>query len=179
MRVPSKDTATRGSRLMLRIFWCSGRCAATSSSPSTPTQTHETCGLPSRFCVTRCASAPDSISSRALSGSAATPALDQAAIARRVGPRVEPAARPVRALGGPHLLERCPVVGGALEAKQRRRVRLLKMEIHLQSTVVRRIRIAPRALVAMDAEPRGPLRDVQRTSPHLDRELVPRRDSQL
>ena len=45
LRVPvSIDSATRGSRRMLRILRCSGRWAATISSPSRPTQTIETCG---------------------------------------------------------------------------------------------------------------------------------------
>ena len=47
---------------------CSRRCAETMSSPSRPTQTIETCGLPSGLTVTRCASASDSSTARALSG---------------------------------------------------------------------------------------------------------------
>ena len=49
------------------------RCADTISSPSSPTQTHDTCGEPSRFSVTRCASRPDSTIARALSGSSTSP----------------------------------------------------------------------------------------------------------
>ena len=51
------------------------RWPATISSPSRPTQMHDTCGEPSRFSVTRCASRPDSTIARALSGSDMSPIL--------------------------------------------------------------------------------------------------------
>jgi hypothetical protein len=69
--VPSIESDTRGSRRMLRIFRCSAfRWADTISSPSSPTHTHDTCGDPSPLSGTRCASRPDSIIARPLSGRA-------------------------------------------------------------------------------------------------------------
>jgi len=64
----SMESATRASRRTFFTFWCRSRWPATISSPSRPTQTQLTCGLPSRFKVTRCASRPDSITSRTLCG---------------------------------------------------------------------------------------------------------------
>ena len=61
---------------MLRTFLCSARCAVTNSSPSgvdrNATQTSDTCGLPSGLIVTRVASAPLPMSSRAASLSVMT-----------------------------------------------------------------------------------------------------------
>src|SRR3954462_4530748 len=49
---------------MLRTFWLCGMWAVTSSSPSTPTQTTVTCGLPSGLTVLRWQSGPDATRSR-------------------------------------------------------------------------------------------------------------------
>src|SRR5581483_6940913 len=74
----STESATRGSRRMFFSFcWSAPRWPQTSSSPSTPTHTHATCGLPSRLRVTRCARAPASIAERASAGSSAMPGLSQ------------------------------------------------------------------------------------------------------
>src|SRR4051812_49948963 len=62
--------------------------------------------------------------------------LDQAAVARRIRPGVEPAAAAVRSLGCPHLLEGRPVVGGALAAEDRAAVRPLELNVHLQAPEV-------------------------------------------
>src|SRR5215218_4623426 len=70
IRVPSNETTTRGSRRTLRSLRCRGfRCAVRRSSPSTATHTQVTCGAPSGLLVTRCPSAPDRMSSLALSDS--------------------------------------------------------------------------------------------------------------
>ena len=62
-------TATRGSRLTLASFrWLEDKWPETISSPSRPTQIQTTRGLPSASRVARCASAPESISSRAAGG---------------------------------------------------------------------------------------------------------------
>ena len=68
----STESVTRGSRSMFFTFWKRPRCAQTISSPSSPTQTQVTCGLPSGFSVTRWASPSDSSTSRALSERTAT-----------------------------------------------------------------------------------------------------------
>src|SRR5580704_17190591 len=78
----SSDSATRASWRILRILRCSGRCAATTSSPSRPTHTTVTWGLPSGFRVTRWARAADSRTARALSGSDAIPAMLASATTR-------------------------------------------------------------------------------------------------
>src|SRR6266508_719825 len=83
MRVPSSERTTRGSRRTLRSFCRSPRCPETISSPSSPTQMQVTCGAPSRPIVERCASAPDSISSRALGGSSITEAYGAWTFSRR------------------------------------------------------------------------------------------------
>ena len=63
------NSATRLSLRMLHTLRCSGTWPATTSSPSRPTHTTLTWGLPSGFKVTRCARAADSKTARALSGS--------------------------------------------------------------------------------------------------------------
>src|SRR5690349_14910996 len=70
---------------------------------------------------------------------------------RGVGPRPETPGLE-RLLGGPYLLERRPVVGGAFSAQEGRRVRLLEPEVHLEPAVVRPARVRPGRFVAMDAE---------------------------
>src|SRR5829696_9211527 len=64
-------TATRASRRTLRVLRYSARCAETSSSPSgvdsSATQTTVACGLPSGLMVTRVASMPSPMNSRAAS----------------------------------------------------------------------------------------------------------------
>src|ERR1044071_5591742 len=67
--VPSKVSVTRGSRRTFSSLRWLARWPETSSSPSTPIQTHVTCGEPSELSVTRWPSAPDSISPFAVSGS--------------------------------------------------------------------------------------------------------------
>ena len=69
--VPSKETATRGSRRTFSSFrWRGFRCAVTSSSPSTATHTQVTCGAPFGLIVTRWPSAPVRIApSRSREGS--------------------------------------------------------------------------------------------------------------
>ena len=49
---------------MLRTFWLCGRWAVTRSSPSAPTQTTVTCGLPSGLRVVRWHSGPVATRSR-------------------------------------------------------------------------------------------------------------------
>ncbi len=66
----SIESVTRGSRSMFFTFCQRPRWPDTISSPSSPTQTHVTCGLPSGLTVTMCASASESMTSRALSGRA-------------------------------------------------------------------------------------------------------------
>src|SRR6266571_4676958 len=56
--------------------------------------------------------------------------LDQAAVTRRVRPRIEPAAAAQGSLGDPHLLERGPVLGGAFGGEQRHAVVALEREVH-------------------------------------------------
>src|SRR5690348_3845229 len=101
--VPSSDRLTRGSRWMLRSLRWSGRCPHTISSPSRPTQTIDTCGLPSGLIVTRCASASDSSSSRACG---CTPArVTSVCVMREVG-RVAALWRyPVKSMAGQALDE--------------------------------------------------------------------------
>src|SRR5262245_24508377 len=82
-------------------------------------------------------------------------ALEQAADAARVRPRIEAAAGAERPLRDPHLLERRPVVRRALPAQEIRAVALLERQIHLQAAVVRTACIPPRALVALETAPRG------------------------
>src|SRR5918994_3527271 len=73
---PSSENTTRGSRRTLRsLRWRLSRCAVTTSSPSSPTQTTLTCAEPSSLIVTICARAPDSISLRAAAFSIAMETL--------------------------------------------------------------------------------------------------------
>src|SRR5262249_16514910 len=62
------DIATRGSRRMFSILWWGLRCPLTISSPSMPTQTTVTCGLPSLFSVVRWAAGPVAMRFRTDSG---------------------------------------------------------------------------------------------------------------
>ena len=87
-----RDTAVAADVAHLAVL---GKVAATISSPSRPTQTMLTCGLPSGFKVTRCARAGDSSTALALSGSdvmqgtLAASAADETVAgrrARRAGP---------------------------------------------------------------------------------------------
>ena len=55
--------------------------------------------------------------------------------------------------GDPDLLERRPVVRRALAAEQLAPVGALERDVHLQPAVVRRVRVVPGALVAVDAHP--------------------------
>jgi hypothetical protein len=66
----SNDSTTRGSRSMFLSLRYFDMCPLTRSSPSSPTQITETCGLPSALIVLRWAIGPDSISARSSSGSA-------------------------------------------------------------------------------------------------------------
>src|SRR6266567_1645868 len=65
----SIERATRLSLRILRTLRCSGRWAATISSPSRPTHTTVTWGLPSGFKVTRWARAGEASTALALAGS--------------------------------------------------------------------------------------------------------------
>src|SRR2546430_15932243 len=60
------DIEIRGSRRRFRIFCCSKRCPDTTSSPSRPTQTQATCGLPSGLIVTMWARWPPARAARTL-----------------------------------------------------------------------------------------------------------------
>src|SRR4029453_16045803 len=83
------------------------------------------------------------------------------------------AAAAVRSLGDPHLLERRPVVGRSLAAEDPGAVGALKLDVHLETAVVGRVRITPGALVAVDAEPLAPVRRILRLASHADRETAP------
>jgi hypothetical protein len=82
----------------------------------------------------------------------------------------------MRSLGHPHLLERRPVVRGALASEQVSAVSALEPEIHLQSAVVRRARIRPSPLEAVDAEPLTLVRRVLGTASRLRRNAPPHSD---
>src|SRR5215207_8891156 len=88
--------------------------------------------------------------------------LDEAAGAGGVRPGVEAPAGAVGALGDPHLLDGRPLVRGALAAQQIRPVETLEVDVHLEAAVVRRARVVPGALVALDAAPRSLARRVVR-----------------
>src|SRR5207237_8431998 len=79
--------------------------------------------------------------------------LQRAAEPRRRRPRAEAEAAPAGLLRHPDLLERRPVVGGALQAVEPPSVVELERDVHLEAAVVRGASVAPRGLVAVDAEP--------------------------
>src|SRR5437764_13508692 len=87
--------------------------------------------------------------------------LDQPAHPRGVRPGVEPAAGAVCALGDRQLFDRRPVVGPATMEQVVRRVALPEAPVHLEPAPVGIARVAPGALVAVDAEPRALVRRVQ------------------
>src|SRR5436305_12809324 len=88
-----------------------------------------------------------------MSAEAGSERLEHAAEPGRVRPRAEAEAASPRALRRPDLLERRPVVGRSLATEQRRRVARLERDVHLEAAVVGSAAVAPRRLVAVDAEP--------------------------
>src|ERR1700730_14208168 len=92
-------------------------------------------------------------------------ALDEPAVAGGVRPGIEASAAPVRTFGGPHLLERRPVIRRPLARKESPAVGALEAEVHLQTAVVRRIRIVPRTFEAVDPEQLLLVRRVQGVFP--------------
>src|ERR671931_2583634 len=79
--------------------------------------------------------------------------LKRAAEPRRVRPRAEAPAASAGLLRHPDLLERRPVIGGALQAVEPPAVVELERDVHLEAAVVRPPAVVPRRLVAVDAEP--------------------------
>lgn len=96
--------------------------------------------------------------------------LTHAAVIRGIRPRREaPSVRGTH--GNPDLLERAPVVGGALVLEEPAPVRRLERKVHLEAAPVRAARVRPAPLIVMDAEPRVEPRRM--VCPPPDRVLSP------
>src|SRR5439155_10467691 len=86
-------------------------------------------------------------------------------------------AAPMRTLGGPHLLERRPVIGRPLACEQPTAVDALEAEIHLQAAVVAVAGVRrPATFEVVDAEPLPLVRGILGAPARLERDAVPHRD---